>query len=195
VGAQWKHGRTTNLFVINYAYGQSNKVTDTNKGFAHYRHIYQKNKARAYEAFAQLETDEFARLRSRTLLGGNIRYTMYEEKETHVYTGTGAFYEREVLDEQPDVTDAGTSYLWRANLYFVVGYKLNENITANSTSYFQPAIENLDDVRLLENASLRIKLADDLDLKISLNISYESRPPQTVTGTDTTYNTGVEYRF
>ena len=194
-GMQWKKDRITNLFIINYAYGESDNVTDTNKGFGHFRHIVHMDDKRAYESFAQIQTDEFARLSFRGLLGGGIRYKTYEHEHNRTFLGAGAFYEWETLDKKPGITDDGTDSLWRANLYLVLNYQLNEHVSAVSTTYYQPAVEDLKDSRTLEDAGLRVKLTDDFDLKISINIAYDTRPPETVKDTDIAYSTALEFRF
>jgi len=192
---QWKKDQLTDLFIMNYAYGESDNTRDTNKGFVHLRHIVQANDIHAYEAFAQIETNEFARLSFRGLLGGGIRYTARRDDDINIYVGLGAFHAWETLDQQPGLTDDGTEKFWRANLYLVLDYQINGNVRAASTTYYQPAFEDLEDARLLEEAGLKVKLADDLDLKISIEIVHDSRPPETVKNTDVSYSTGIEYNF
>lgn len=192
---QWKQDKITNLFIMNYAYGESDNVTDTNKGFVHLRHIFQANEKHAYETFAQVETNEFARLTFRGLLGGGIRYTAHRDDNNSIYIGAGAFHAWETLDQQPGLTDDGTESFWRANLYLALNYRINTHVRAVSTTYYQPALEDVEDVRLLEEAGLKVNLADDLDLKISLEIVHDSQPPDTVKNTDISYSTGIEYHF
>lgn len=192
---QWKKERVTNLFIMNYAYGESDDIRDTNKGFIHLRHIVQTQEKRAIETFAQIESNEFARLSFRGLLGAGIRYTTRQDDDYNIHIGLGAFHAWETLDEQTGLTDDGTERFWRANIYLVLNYRLNDHVRAGSTTYYQPAIETLSDTRILEEAGLKVKLADDLDLKLTLEIVHDSRPPETVKKTDTSYTTGVEYHF
>jgi len=192
---QWKKDMFTNLFIMSYAYGESDNVTDTNKGFVHMRYIYQANDLRAYETFAQIENNEFARLSFRGLLGGGTRYTAHQHNNGSIYIGLGAFHAWETLVEQTGLMDDGTETFWRANLYLVLNYQINEYARAVSTTYYQPALADLEDARLLEEAGLKVKLADDLDLKITLEIVHDSDPPETVKDTDISYSTGIEYSF
>jgi len=64
-----------------------------------------------------------------------------------------------------------------------------------STTYYQPAVDDFGDYRLLEDAALSVKMTDSLSLKVSLNLAHDSQPPQDVKKTDTTYSTGIEYSF
>lgn len=193
---QWHREHITNFAILNYTYGESRGVRDTNKSFLHLRHIREVGPTRAYEAFTQLETDEFARLSLRTLIGGGARFTLQQDPgvvSTHI--GLGLFYSVEELDEQPGLTDDGRSDLWRVNLYLSHKRRLNDQMQFVSTTYYQPAIGEPGDYRLLEQAALNIKMTEGLVFKIGLDIAHDNRPPQTVQKTDTSYSTGIEYQF
>jgi hypothetical protein len=43
--------------------------------------------------------------------------------------------------------------------------------------------------------ALQIKLTGALDLRLSVEVAYDSEPPQLVDNTDVTYRTGIEYSF
>ncbi len=193
----WHHKPVTNFIVFNYDYGKTGGVRDTNKGFLHARHVRDVTDRRAWETFAQAQKDEFTRLTYRGLLGGGARFVVYRPADGRLalITGIGAFYSREKLDERAGTTDAGIDTLVRGNFYFVVKYRLNDTVSLGSTTYYQPATSDFGDFRALEQAALHVGLTDRLDLKISLDIAHDSRPPQLVEKTDVTYRTGIEYRF
>jgi putative salt-induced outer membrane protein YdiY len=193
----WYEKPDTNFIVFNYDYGKTGGVRDTNKGFLHARHVHDITDRRAWEAFAQAQKDEFTRLTYRGLLGGGARLVAYRAADDSLalITGIGAFYSREKLDDRAGTTDAGIDTLVRGNFYFVVKYRLNDTVALGSTTYYQPATSDFGDFRALEQAALHVGLTDRLDLKISLDIAYDSRPPQLVDKTDVTYRTGIEYRF
>ena len=192
---QWKQGPVTDLFILNYDYGESGNVTDANNGFAHLRHIVQVTVKRAYEAFTQIETDKFARLSFRGLIGGGVRYKVRQNDNNKIYIGLGAFHAWERLEEQEGLSEGGTDRFWRANVYLVYDYQFRDGVNAGSTTYYQPALESLSDARVLEEAALKVKLGDDLDLKIALEIIHDTRPPETVKKTDVSYSSGIEYHF
>lgn len=195
--AEWQREREVDFVVFNADYGEAGGVRDTDKQFLHIRHITDADERRAWEAFVQLERNEFTRLSSRSLLGGGLRWTLRQRPQqgTELFAGTGAFYSRERLEPRADTTDAGTDILWRANLYLVVRLGLNESVRLLSTTYYQPALDELADFRALEEVALAVRLNERLDLKLSLETAYDSRPPQLVEKTDITYRSGIEYRF
>ena len=199
VGArlQWHRGTSTDIIVGNADRGETSGVTDTDKAFVHARHIQYVKERLAWEIFGQIEQDEFTRLSYRTLLGGGLRWTAYKQAEerTSVTTGAGAFYAREKLDPLEGTTDAGIERLWRGNFYVSVKHRVNDNLRLASTTYWQPALREFSDYQALEQLALVVKLTDALDLKLSVDIAYDSEPPQLVENTDVTYRTGIEYDF
>ena len=140
--------------------------------------------------------DPFSRLTQRTLLGGGVRWVLFEENlKSAGYLGFGAFHEQETLSSKLGTSDPMRSVLWRANSYLVLKRQLNEQVRLYSTTYYQPAFADAADFRLLEQASILVKLDQHLDLKLSLDVSFDSKPPQTVQKRDLFYSTGLEFSF
>ncbi len=188
--------KVTNFIVASYDYGEVSNVTNTNKSFIHSRHVVQFQPERAWEAFVQAEKNEFSRLSFRGLIGGGLRFTLAEvPEEVGLYLGAGAYWSRETLDQRTGLTDHGTEEFSRANFYLVYKHKLNSQLNLISTTYYQPRLSETSDFRALEQAGLTVKMTDKLSLKLSLNIAHDSRPPQSIKQTDTSYNTSLSYRF
>ena len=193
---QWHKDKNTSFLLANYSYGRSLGKTDTNSSFVHIRHIHQTTLFRAREIFTQLERNEFIRLSFRGLVGGGMRFTLGQSSaKKATFLGLGAFYAHEKLSAQQGLTDAGIYNTWRANLYFIPKYKLNNHTRLLSTTYCQPRLQAVNDYRLLETASLQIDIIDNLALQLGLNITHNSRPPQDVKQTDVVYQTGLNYMF
>lgn len=192
----WQHGMHTDFLQLQYAYGKSRGQTDTDRAFIHLRHRTEVADGWGAEAFAQTGRDRFARLVQRTLLGGGVRRTLFEEEgQAAGYLGLGAFHERELLSPAAGTTDALDRRLWRANSYLVLKRQVSEQVRVNSTLYYQPAISDGAGYRVLEQAALRVKLAEALELKLALEIAFDSRPAQTVQKRDLLYSTGLEFSF
>ncbi len=187
---QWIKGNKTNFLVLNYDYGERGGVRDINKSFLHGRHIVQRNDKLAWEGFGQLEQNEFTRLSFRGLVGAGVRYTLKEKANKQaMYLGLGGFYSTEQLD------DNSIDNLVRANIYLVIKHAFNKNTRFISTAYYQPAVSNTGDFRALGQIALSIAINKKLDLKLSLDITHDSQPPVSVKSTDSSFRTGVEYRF
>lgn len=193
---QWQTGIHTNFLVMSYAYGQSNDVRDTNRVFAHARHIAQTSDALAWELFLQGERNEFGRIAFRRLAGGGARFSMLKRQDrSAAFLGIGAFYELETVTDTTGTTDTGTDSVWRGNVYFVLKYNLNKNVRLISSTYYQPSFDDTGDYRALENAALEVSMTDKLSLRASAEVRHDSRPPQTIEETDVTYRTGINYKF
>lgn len=194
---QWYYRPTTDFIVFNHDSGKTDGVRDTNRSFLHARHIHELTPRWAWEAFGQAEENEFTRLSFRGLLGAGMRWEALRSEDGRLVltTGMGGFYSREELEPFVGATDDGVDTLVRGNFYFILKYQLNETVRLASTTYYQPATSDYRDFRALEQASLSVNLTRRLDLKISLDVAHDSRPPQFIEKTDTTYRTGIEYQF
>ncbi len=193
---QWYREPQTRFLLMDYTFGESNGKANKNKGFVHARQIRQFRPATAWEGFAQIETNEFARLGFRGLLGGGLRFNVGEHSANRAaFFGLGGFYSREILKEKIGFSDAGAETIWRSNTYLLVKRQISAQTALASTTYLQPSFSNVADYRLLENAALQINMAKNLTFELSLDLSYDSRPPQTVKKADISYATAVAYHF
>lgn len=191
-----KRAAITDLGILEYAYGESGDVRDTNRAFGHLRRTVQVRDRHAPEAYVQAEHNEFTRLSFRGLVGGGVRSTLHDSERLRTYLGLGAFFVREQLDEREGVTDSGiTSHFWRASSYLSVNGSLNEYTSLYNTLYYQPAFDRPSDFRLLGEAGLLVRLTERVDLKVAVQVAHQSRPPENVDRTDLNFNTGLEYRF
>lgn len=194
--SQWQHNIHTEFILLKYAFGKSNGTVDTNSAFGHLRHRTQFTDGWAVELLGQLGRDPFARMSQRILLGGGLRWTALKiPKKSAIYLGLGAFHEFEKLNVTSGTTDPLDSKLWRANAYLVLKYQFNDQIRFNNTLYYQPSLRDSTDYRLLEQASALIHLHKNIDLKLSVDFSSDSRPPQTVKSSSLHYSTGITVSF
>jgi len=191
----WQQGDVTKLIAANYSYGENSRNRNTNKGFIHLRYIKQQTPTRALELFTQAARNEFSRLSLRTLVGAGTRLTLHKSNYNAIHLGAGAFYLKETLEKRPNLSDHGTEKFWRGNLYLALRYQLNDQTRIISTTYYQPALDNGNDFRILEEGTLKIKLAESLDIKLTLEVTHDNAPPQAIEKTDINYKTGIEYRF
>lgn len=192
---QWNRGSRNTFLILNYDYGESFDRKDTDKSFVHLRHIRPYAPRRAWEAFAQWQHNEFARLNYRALLGGGLRLALLERgADRALFFGIGGFFAKESLEAQEGTNDQGGSDWW-GNTYLLYKRKLNAQVEFQTTTYFQPKLSDSKDFRLLEDMFLRVRMSDTLALKLILNVAHDSQPPQAVEKTDTSYATSLEYVF
>ena len=191
---QWHHEGVINYLLLTAAYGESNGLRDTEKWFLHGRHIERIHNGLDWEAFAQGGGDRFARLSFRGLLGGGARIQLGNRAGRQAILGLGGYYSQERLRDD-GYPDTRSDIFWRGNAYLVLKTALGDNATLVSTTYYQPALDDWSDFRLLEQAGLKVAINRSLALKINLDINHDSRPPQGVKKTDTSFTTSLSYAF
>lgn len=192
----WQHQEHTEFLQVQYAHGKSRGIVDTNRAFAHVRHRTSISPGWAVEGFLQTGRDTFARLAQRFLFGGGIRKVLFEQNgKAAGYLGFGAFREHETLNSLSGTTDSGSTQVWRASTYLVLKYQVNEQVRLFNTTYYQPAMSETRDNRILDQAAILVKMGENLDMKLSLDFSFDSRPPQGVRKKDIFYSTGLELSF
>lgn len=188
--------RHTDFLVASHAYGQVSDVDNTKRSFLHLRHIYQHTPALAWEGFGQGQSDEFARLAFRGLLGGGARFTLIEKTDVEAaFLGIGAMYSRERYTALAGIEPTYSQRLWRGNLYLVFKYELRPGVRMANTLYYQPALEDFGDYRLQDAFALQIDITDTLALQLSANVAHNSRPPTSVDENDVVYRTGINWSF
>ena len=193
---QWRQGRHVSIGIASYAYGSSQGRSYANRGFVHVRHRVRLSGPWSVEGFVQAERDDFARLSLRGLAGAGLRWQLLRIPDDRAaWLGLGAMFEHERLRFQAGATDARVSDVVRGNAYLVLKSRLNAQTRFISTTYFQPDLTNPSDFRLLENASIDVRLAGAVDVRLSLEVRHDSRPPQQVRKTDVTYASGLVYHF
>ncbi|MEN8168721.1 MAG: DUF481 domain-containing protein [Pseudomonadota bacterium] len=191
---QWHKDSVTNYLLLSGSQGESNDVKNTEKGFLHARHMRRLTPIVTAEGYAQTEYDKFARLEYRGLLGGGVRLSLLPHAEkSEAYLGLGAYYSEERIDDS--FADGGNESLWRLNSYLVLKYPASDNTTLVSTTYYQPALDDTDDYRLMEQAAMKVKVNDTTSLIISVDYRLDNRPPLGVEKEDVSYRTTLSLEF
>jgi len=187
---QWNN-QSTQFVVLKYDYAESADVLSADKTFLHYRNIFSSHGSRSPELFLQLQNDEFKLLKLRTLIGGGYRFKLANTKNGYSRLGAGLFYSEEEYTDSTNSIEEVT----RLNLYFTYQLKINNTTNFVTTTYYQPDIENTSDYRALEQAGFEFKLSDDLLYFLTVDISYDNDPVDDIEKDDTSYKSGIKYRF
>lgn len=191
----WRKGEFENLASIEREFGSSNNVRDTNKTTSHLRTNWLFRNPVSYEAFGQLEDDQFRRFRMRALLGAGLRYKLADEEKFKAFGGTGAFWSRETLDYAPNTTDAGTLDVNRANLYLSFNWLVMPEIELNGIVYYQPSIVAFADTRVFGTGQAVLHVNQLISVSFNYMLSYDTEPPELVKGADQTYSTALNFKF
>lgn len=173
-------------------YGESEGKKDTNKAFSHIRYIHTTYfDDLKVEAFAQLQSDEFRLIKSRTLGGAGVRYKLFSLfGKDKGYIGLGAFHESiNYSSNDPDENNV------RLNTYFAYTIDMNENSKFSYTLYYQPKIDSFSDYVQSHEAELKVKIYKQLSLRLSVTYDLDSKPPMNVKKEDFTQKTALVFEF
>jgi len=83
----------------------------------------------------------------------------------------------------------------RGSYFLTLRLVPNENLVITSTTYLQPAFGDSGDLRTLANLRIATSVTDELDLTVSFDLRYDSRPPDQVSALDTSLRTGLRYTY
>ena len=152
----------------------------------HLRHSYIFSDRTRTFAFVQVQFSEALKLERRSLVGGGIRRQLITlGADGGVDLGVGVMLDAErITGEDSRAVGRGANLL---TIYGKAG-----TVTLSSTTYFQPAISDWADHRILVQASAIIPLAgqDVLNLNVSSYWRRDSRPPAGVEKHDAGFTLG-----
>ena len=176
-------------------YGEEGNATFKNRAFSHLRYNYELTPWLIGESFTQLQQDGFKLLQLRVLVGGGARFRYVETDWVGVFQGTTMMFEHENLNATEVIGHPARQSIARWSNYLNVRIRLSDETSFVSTVYVQPRLDAFGDVRVLHDASLAVALTRHLTLSTTLNLYYDSRPPDNVEDLDLELRNGLQVRF
>ncbi len=185
----------TRLVVGNGGLGLEGGTSFASSGLLHYRQSYQYNDLVSPEWWGQLNYDRPQLLDFRMIAGGGVRVSFASGDWGRFGMGAALMLEDERLN-LPDtaVHDSHTTNV-RGSYFLTLRLVPNENLVITSTTYLQPTVGDFGDLRTLENFRIAASVTDELDLTVSFDLRYDSRPPDGISGLDTSLRTGLSYTY
>ena len=181
------------LILTSRDYAEVDDQVNTDKTFAHIRFVIKHSSTWAHEIFVQHEDDEFRSLSSRGLVGTGIRHTITPKNEHELNRiGLGLFFEDEdYLNDGADNDEEAV----RLNLYWTYKNRLSEHAKYSSTFYFQPRLDDLNDQKGLWQNAVTASVTETISLSVKWDVVHDTRTPDEVVATETTYKTVLIYNF
>ncbi len=183
--------------VANYQRGIRKESDFINKGFLHWRFMYDLSATWTGETFVQRAFNEFTDLRSRNLIGGGARFNLRflnrsEEKERSLDAalGIGLMWEEETIESSGLIKQR-----LRSTNYVAVYGKFDPKMQFSTVTYFQTALQNPSDSRILSQFILRLGFLVNVDYRAVFGLNYDTRPPENVKKHDFELLNGLEYRW
>jgi Protein of unknown function, DUF481 len=180
------------LALTAYNLAKSANQNILNDGFQHLRYNYDITEKTVWEVYAQGQYNERVRLRVRTLAGTGFRFKVARKKTRRLYFGVSYFY------EQTQFKDATAPFHnHRLSFYTAFSQKIGTTGRFASTTYFQPILTDLGNMRWASDNSLLIPLSKKCSFRANLNLIYDTDPRLPVTVPDLIYawTNGVRLEF
>lgn len=191
----WKHNDFEYLASASREFGESNGERDTNRTVGHVRVTWPSERSLEGEVFTQVEQDEFRRLSDRELAGAGARIALSTDKDFLAYLGIGAMWSKETLSSAAGATDTGSNEFFRGDFYLSIRKDIAPNIVLTTVTYYQPDVRRVGDLWLFDDNELTFEANPSTSLALVYQLTYESRPPQTVQSADQTFGSVLKYKF
>lgn len=190
-----RHDRHYGFLTSEVRYGEEDGRTFRDRSFAHLRYTYRVLPWLVPETFSQVEQNGFTLLQLRVLAGMGVRLRYLDTERVKVFQGTTPMYEFENLNASEITRHPTTVSTVRWSNYVNVRLKLTDKTYFVQTAYVQPRFDAFSDVRILDEARLAIAITKHVTLDVSLEFSYDSRPPDGVSDFDLSLRNGVSVSF
>ena len=185
----------TRLIVGNGGLGLQGGSRFSSSGLVHYRETYQLNDWISPEWYGQLNYDRPQLLNFRVVTGGGARTSFARGDWGQFGMGAALMLEHERLALPDTAVHPDQTTTIRGSYFLTLRLVPSERLVITSTTYLQPAVADLGDLRTLANFQLATSVTDELDLTVSFDLRYDSRPPDDVSALDTNLRTGLRYRY
>ena len=185
----------TRLMVGSGGLGLQGGSRFASSGLLHYRETYRPNERISPEWYGQLNYDRPQLLDFRMVAGGGARTSVTNGDWGDVGMGAALFLEHERLDLSDAAVHDNETTVIRGNYFLTLRLGTSENLVIATTAYLQPVVANWGDLRTLLNFRLATPVSDALDLTLSFDLRYDSRPPDAISALDTSLRTGLRYSY
>ncbi len=189
----WKNMIT--FVIIKGDYGWQGGSQYSDEALVHLRNVFKIKANLQPEIFTQIDYNKKRLLTFRGLIGGGFRFAINNNNITKLWYGASLMVEHERLDLSGIENHEENTKVIRWSSYLSSNINFNEQIIWTSTTYFQPIINDLKDIRLLSETNLELRLIKRLSLILGFQMRYDSEPPKGIKSFDTTLRTGIGITF
>jgi hypothetical protein len=173
VGIQHKQNRNTHLVLSDLNIVRTPNQDYINYGYLHYRYSFllQKNPNIYLEGFAQTQYNTVQKIKSRTLVGGGLKFKILGNDSINLNAGWTFFYEYE------EVTTPEYSSLVRNSNFVSFNWRISKAWDLKTIIYYQPDISDFRDYRVTNETTISHRLTQHISIVGNISLLYDSRPP------------------
>ncbi len=173
---QYKYHRNVLLLLLNANFLRAGAQNFVNTAFAHLRYNYKINPVLSWELYGQQQSNQLQLMKSRTLLGTGLRrrFFLNKSKTSRMYLGVAYLYEKNIFTESYGKRD------WhRMSNYLSISLRApKSSIILRGTTYWQPAIGYIKNVRYSTEWTLELPITEHLRFTTNITYSVDRGLPQ-----------------
>ncbi len=147
------------------------------------------------ETFVQHDRDAFRRLALRVLVGAGPRLRLRPFGGFEAAVGAAVMLEHERLGGGADADAGAENSDFRLSTYLVISTEVGPRLKLGNTTYIQPRLDQLTDVRVFNELALVAKATEHFAVKLTFTSAYDSVPPEGVIPLDTTLKGAIQINF
>ena len=179
--------RAERLFVFEKSKRTKDDITDKESSFLHARFLRQLDDKRFdIETYIQNSENPFQSYKSRSLLGGGLRFN---ELENILVSVSLLFEDEESLEGIQKSTE-------RVNLYLFKDFEFSNNSFVSISSFFQPSLKDFsEDYKYSLSLNYSVPVSENFLINFKLSESYDNDPPDLAEKSDQSFITSFNYSF
>lgn len=167
----------------------------SNGGLLHARYARSLSRVFSTEGFGQIDYDKSRYLDFRSLAGIGLRLSIYQKETFRIVWGTSYMLERERYDLPAGAHHPIDETVHRWNNYLNIAASLSDKLDFAWIIYSQPRFVDFEDIRLLSEASLSIRVSRYLSLTNTYRLRYDNEPPDGIEDLDSALLMGLQGNF
>jgi putative salt-induced outer membrane protein YdiY len=171
-------------------YGWKNGEQYSNNALVHFRYIRNYSEIINPEFFTQVNYNKRLLLLFRTLVGGGVRFSLISDSVRSFVFGSSYMFEYEKLDLSKEAVHQQVSKNNRWSNYISYSSSITNNSRISVVVYAQPRFDKFDDIRILSENNISIKLTEKLEVALQFSLRYDSQPPDGVKDFDSNIKLG-----
>jgi hypothetical protein len=191
----WVRGSSTTLLVGEGGVGLLRNKNFSSSGLIHVRHTRWLGDRVAPEAYAQINYDRPLLLDFRAVVGAGLRLRFDRGDWGDIGAGASIMWEHERLDLPAGAAHPDGTRRFRNSTFVALRLVGGESLVVTSTAYLQPALDDIGDLRVLENLGVAASITDRLALTVTFDLRYDSGPPDGLAALDTRLKTGLTFSY
>ena len=165
-----------------------------NQGLGHLRYTWIKPRRFQVEAYTQSDYARPRKLVRRALLGGGLRTVLRNDEAFATSVGSGFMWEYEKIDVPPTARHPADTSVVRSSSYLNL-QAARGNATVRFTGYYQFALSDPTDTRVLGDFEVSTALVGPLAQTTSLRYRLDTDPPDEVKKNDLHIGASVGLHF